>query len=456
MVSKVLTILLLATPMVVMGQQAGTLTPEIHPPMTWQKCQKGGHCTSVNGEIVMDANWRWTHNAQGQNCYTGNQWNPTSCPDDVTCAKNCALDGAQYQSTYGVSTSGNAATLKFVTRGSNKNVGSRLYLMANQTNYEMFKLLGQEFTFDVDVSKLPCGLNGALYFVSMDSDGGTSKYPTNTAGAKFGTGYCDSQCPKDMKFINGQANPEGWVGTTTNSGHGKHGSCCAEMDIWEANSMAAAFTPHPCSTSAAHMCTGDACGGEASADRYGGSCDPDGCDFNSYRMGDHSFFGPGKKVDTTKVLTVVTQFITSDGTPHGHLTEIRRFYVQNGKVIPNSHSTISGITGNSVTEHFCSQQKKVFKNTDSFTKHGGLKKMGEAINAGMVLVLSLWDDTSVDMLWLDSTYPKNAPASQLGAVRGPCATSTGVPDDVENKYPNAYVVYSNIKVGPINSTFHHA
>ena len=37
----------------------------------------------------------------------------------------------------------------------------------------------REFTFDVDVSQLPCGLNGALYFVEMDKDGGKSKFPTN-------------------------------------------------------------------------------------------------------------------------------------------------------------------------------------------------------------------------------------------------------------------------------------
>jgi len=37
----------------------------------------------------------------------------------------------------------------------------------------------------------------------MDADGGTSKYTGNKAGAKYGTGYCDSQCPRDLKFING-------------------------------------------------------------------------------------------------------------------------------------------------------------------------------------------------------------------------------------------------------------
>lgn len=68
----------------------------------------------------------------------------------------------------------------------------------------MFNVLNQEFTFDVDVSNLPCGLNGALYFSEMDADGGMAKYPTNKAGAKYGTGYCDSQCPRDIKFIAGE------------------------------------------------------------------------------------------------------------------------------------------------------------------------------------------------------------------------------------------------------------
>jgi cellulose 1,4-beta-cellobiosidase len=75
--------------------------------------------------------------------------------------------------------------------------------MKDETTYQQFNLLNSEFTFDVDVSNLPCGLNGALYFVAMDADGGMSKYPANKAGAKYGTGYCDSQCPRDLKFING-------------------------------------------------------------------------------------------------------------------------------------------------------------------------------------------------------------------------------------------------------------
>ena len=49
------------------------------------------------------------------------------------------------------------------------------------------------------MSQLPCGLNGALYFVEMQADGGLSEYPGNKAGAAYGTGYCDAQCPHDIK-----------------------------------------------------------------------------------------------------------------------------------------------------------------------------------------------------------------------------------------------------------------
>lgn len=191
------------------AQQAGTLTAETHPALTVSQCTSSG-CTTSAQSIVLDSNWRWLHTTTGYtNCYTGNTWNATLCPDGTTCAKNCALDGADYSGTYGITTTGNALKLNFVTKGTNTNVGSRNYLMAagSTTKYQMFQLLGQEFTFDVDVSNLPCGLNGALYFSQMDADGGMSKYATNLAGAKYGTGYCDAQCPQDIKFINGQVSP---------------------------------------------------------------------------------------------------------------------------------------------------------------------------------------------------------------------------------------------------------
>lgn len=56
----------------------------------------------------------------------------------------------------------------------------------------MIKLTGNEFAFDVDVSKLPCGMNGALYMSEMEAEGGRSAL--NPGGATYGTGYCDAQC----------------------------------------------------------------------------------------------------------------------------------------------------------------------------------------------------------------------------------------------------------------------
>ncbi|CAK7200773.1 Exoglucanase 1 [Sporothrix eucalyptigena] len=438
----------------VAGQQVGTQTTETHPKMTWQKCSGAGSCTTVNGEVTIDANWRWLHDKGGYtNCYTGNAWNTTVCKDAKSCAANCALDGADYKATYGASTSGNALSIGFVTKGQYAtNIGSRFYLMASASKYQMFTLLGNEFTFDVDVSKLGCGLNGALYFVSMDEDGGMSKYSTNKAGAKYGTGYCDAQCPRDLKFINGEANSANWNPSSNdaNAGVGGYGSCCSEMDIWEANSVSTAYTPHPCTEVGQTRCDGDNCGGTYSATRYAGTCDPDGCDFNSYRMGVKDFYGPGMTVDTKSKFTVVTQFIKGSD---GNLESIRRFYVQGGKVIPNSQSAISGVTGNQIDTAFCKAQKTAFGDDDHFSEKGGLVQFTKAVGAPMVLVMSLWDDHYSNMLWLDSTYPTDADASTPGKGRGTCATSSGVPADVESKQASDTVIYSNIKFGPINSTF---
>ncbi|KAF4574586.1 Exoglucanase 1 [Pleurotus pulmonarius] len=436
------------------GQQIGTLTTETHPPLTIQQCTASG-CSSLSRAVTLDSNWRWLHStSSATNCYTGNTFDATLCPpnDGAACAANCALDGADYSGTYGITTSGNALTLKFVTTGANKNIGSRVYLMEDNTHYKTFNLKNQEFTFDVDMSNLPCGLNGALYFSEMPADGGVSS--TNAAGARFGTGYCDSQCPHDLKFIGGVANNVGWTGSSSdpNSGAGNFGACCGEMDIWEANSMAAAFTPHPCSTDGLFRCTGTDCGD--GDNRYAGVCDKDGCDFNSYRMGDRSFLGLGKTVDTSKKITVVTQFITDDNTSSGDLVEIRRVYVQDGVVIQNSVTSVPGLDPyDSITGDFCAAQKSAFGDTNYFATKGGLTQMGKSFDNGMVLVLSVWDDHAVNMLWLDSDFPTDKDPSLPGVSRGACATSSGVPAEVEAQFPNASVTYSNIKYGPIGSTF---
>merc|ERR1712079_573808 len=139
-----------------------------------------------------------------------------------------------------------------------------------------------------------------------------------------------------------------------------YGSCCVEMDIWESNSVATAYTPHTCDTVGNVRCEGTPCGDNASGERYDGLCDKDGCDFNSWRLGDQTFFGPGSNfaVNSEKPMTVVTQFITSDGTDNGDLVEIRRLYVQDGKVIDNSFVALPGMdVVDSITDEFCLQQR---------------------------------------------------------------------------------------------------
>ncbi|KAA8623191.1 glycoside hydrolase family 7 protein [Pyrenophora tritici-repentis] len=48
------------------GQLVGTLTTETHPNMSWQSCTAKGSCTTKNGKITLDANWRWLHQKSGQ------------------------------------------------------------------------------------------------------------------------------------------------------------------------------------------------------------------------------------------------------------------------------------------------------------------------------------------------------------------------------------------------------
>lgn len=220
------------------------------------------------------------------------------------------------------------------------------------------------------------------------------------------------------------------------------------MDIWEANKMSTAVTPHNCDTTEATSCdaTGTGC------DRNN-VCDGDGCDFNPYRMGNATFYGESMIIDTTAPVTVVTQFITTDGTEAGDLSEIKRFYVQNGKVIPNSMSDISGVTGNSITDSFCSAQKNAFGDTDYMKAKGGLAAFGKQLDLGMVLVMSIWDDYEADMLWLDSDYPLTKAATEPGVARGSCDAASGKAATVEAAHPDAEVSFSAIKFGPIGSTF---
>jgi cellulase len=300
------------------------------------------------------------------------------------------------------------------SNGAISSVSPRVYLLDESgKNYDLLKLLNQELSFDVDVSSLVCGMNGALYLSEMLKSGGRSNL--NPAGAQYGTGYCDAQCFTNP-WINGVAN--------VNSS----GTCCNEMDLWEANARSTGYTPHACDITGLYECTGDECGGS-------GVCDKSGCGFNPYALGAHDYYGYRKKVDTTKRFTVVTQFVTDDNTSRGALSEIRRLYVQNGKVIQNVVVNVSGSEIDSITDGYCAESASVFQ------EKGGLKQMGKAIGRGMVLIFSIWNDSGSFMNWLDS------------GSAGPCNSTEGNPALIQTQHPETSVTFSNIKWGDIGSTY---
>ena len=131
----------------------------------------------------------------------GEPADPSVCPDAETCQANCLMSGIPDLSEYGVVTTGDELFLDML-RDDGSVISPRVYLLSeDEQTYEMLELTGNELSFDVDVSKLPCGMNGALYLSEMEADGGKSDL--NQAGAYYGTGYCDAQC-FTTPFINGE------------------------------------------------------------------------------------------------------------------------------------------------------------------------------------------------------------------------------------------------------------
>lgn len=187
------------------AQRPGT-APETHPQLTTWKCTNSGGCKAQNNFVVLDALSHpvYQANATGYSCNVGAGLNRTACPDAKTCQQNCVMDGVSDYASHGVKVDGGNLHLDMLAQDGTA-YSPRLYLLAeDEQTYEMFKLTGQEFSFDVDMSKLPCGMNGALYMSEMPADGGKSAL--NTGGAHYGTGYCDAQCYA-TSFINGEVLP---------------------------------------------------------------------------------------------------------------------------------------------------------------------------------------------------------------------------------------------------------
>ena len=176
-------------------------TAEVHPKVTTYRCSKKDGCKEHTNYVVLDSLAHPVHQVGNSfNCGDwGNKPNATACPDAESCAENCIMDGISDYSKFGVTTNGSSLRLQQLLNG--KLVSPRVYLLdETEKKYEMLQLTGSEFTFDVDATKLPCGMNSALYLSEMEATGAQSKL--NPGGAYYGTGYCDAQC-FTTPFING-------------------------------------------------------------------------------------------------------------------------------------------------------------------------------------------------------------------------------------------------------------
>lgn len=366
--SDILVSLLLAiTPLITKAQQIGP-SPEVHPRFPTQKCAKDQGCIPQNTSLVLDANYRKINSTlTGQPCLntTSGSLNTTICPDTSTCASTCAVDGISDYESHGVFVKDNSVTLRQWLNIDGAEIPSfpRIYLFnEEEKEYVSLQLLDQEFSFTVDVSNLPCGQNGALFLSAMEKDGGKSDL--NPAGAEFGTGYCDAGCPKSA-WINGVANINGSVG-----------ACCAELDIWEANSGASAFALHPCKFDGVFECDGDQCEGV---------CASSGCGYNTYELGEKDFYGLGKVLDTRKPFTVVTRFVAEEG----ELIEVKQIYVQDGKVIESPEVDFGYGEISSANGAYCAANSPKL-----FSELGGVAQMGKALESGMVPILCIWNRKS--------------------------------------------------------------
>ncbi|KEY69368.1 hypothetical protein S7711_08126 [Stachybotrys chartarum IBT 7711] len=342
------------------AQHSAEVEPEIHPKLSWKRCSGTG-CETVNGEIVIDSNWRWLHEVDGdENCFEWGGWNDDICNSVESCTEGCALDGANYRRTYGITARNSSLSMRYLTHFDfTSNANSRVFLMQDEETYQTFTLLGNEIAVDVDLSTVVCGLNAAFYFVAMEADGGMTSYPSNRAGAKYGTGYCDASCPQSSKFNGGRANYDDWTTSETDeaNGRGRYGSCCAEFDVLNSNAYSYSMSAKPCIDLDYHVCE----------EPY--------CDY------ERGFFERSVTCDK-----VVTQFDEA---------KVSQFFMQDGQRIELPTPAVPDFPDdNGLTEDYCRARTWNFQEWDRFEQIGGFEQHAAALQQPMVLAMAITDDAS--------------------------------------------------------------
>merc|ERR1712072_1465768 len=219
-----------------------------------------------------------------------------------------------------------------------------------------------------------------------------------------------------------------------NIGDGGRGICCAELDLWEANKMATQLVLHPMKTEDSQtVCYLEAeCGSQEEGHRDKGPTDRNGCYMNPYYFGHKKFYGPGSSytINTMKPFTIVTEF---QGT--SELTGMYQYYYQDGKKI--EFPDLGFGSNNVMDQKFCDSVVKGLHEDPYFNNNGGMKQFSKAVERGMTMVISFWDDMATNMNWLDS------------GERGPCDADAGDPKTVREKHPDATFSVRHVRWGPI-------
>jgi hypothetical protein len=282
-----------------------------------------------------------------------------------------------YEDELGVHTDGTSVSQRLVTDyNGRRSIGSRLYLLdSTEKSYQLFDVNNKEIAYDVDLSQIACGVDAALYLTQMSG-----------GDAPFGGGYCDASFPGGMG--------------------------CPSFDLQHANARAMTFRARPCG----HL--------GPSTD---GFCASPGCGYNAYRLGLGDYWG--KTINARSKITVVTQFVAA-GTA---LTEIRRIYIQGGRVFRNPAVKVGTREYSALSDEFCRATADDWGGKTWMS----LARMGESFGHGHVLVFALADGD--DMAWLDS------------AENGPCGNPTAA--EIEAEYPDMKVTWGNLKFGDIDTTY---
>merc|ERR1719295_2417171 len=86
MLFKTLVLLLLGSLVNCQSPGAGKSNALLKMPI--EICQSEGNCQKVSTQLSLDSNWHWIHDSSATNCYSGNLWDSSLCPDSSTCTSN--------------------------------------------------------------------------------------------------------------------------------------------------------------------------------------------------------------------------------------------------------------------------------------------------------------------------------------------------------------------------------